>query len=134
MRVCRDCLIEKPLESFAWKGSGQRKDICKVCHADREWARRLKKEYGIIPEDYDRMFLEQGGVCLICKEPPSGRVIRLAVDHNHETGQVRGLLCVDCNNGIGRLGDSIELLESAIEYLSNYDLTSRLTPGLGVIS
>lgn len=63
---------------------------------------RLKK-YGLSEEDYERLLAEQGGVCAICEEPPSGRWKRLAVDHDHETGEVRGLLCITCNTLLGRL-------------------------------
>src|SRR5438876_769789 len=61
--------------------------------------RHLRKTYGITIEDYERMFLECNGVCPICLDPePNGR--RLAVDHNHKTGQIRGLLCSGCNHGL----------------------------------
>lgn len=84
----------------------------------REANRRnqLKRNYGITIEDYNELTLKQGGVCALCgKEETIGR--RLAVDHCHKTGKVRGLLCQACNTGIGKLGDSIELLQKAIKYL-----------------
>jgi len=60
-----------------------------------------------------------GDVCVICeKSCPSGR--RLAVDHEHSTGTIRGLLCINCNKGLGNFKDNIELLEAAIQYLKNY--------------
>lgn len=66
-------------------------------------------------EQYAAMLAEQHGVCAICASPPSGRA--LAVDHNHATGKIRGLLCGNCNRGIGNLQDSIGLLYAAINYL-----------------
>ena len=66
----------------------------------------LQKRFGLTLEEYDRLFAEQGGVCAICGNPESardqwnGRVRRLAVDHDHETGRVRGLLCGRCNTSI----------------------------------
>lgn len=76
------------------------------------------KQYGITPEDYDEMHAAQGGVCAICLgDCPTGR--RLAVDHCHETGSVRGLLCLKCNTGIGKFGDSPELLLAAADYLES---------------
>jgi hypothetical protein len=77
---------------------------------------RLVRQYGITPDDYQRLNDEQGGVCAICKrDQRDGK--RLAVDHNHETGAVRGLLCAHCNMGLGQLGDTPEHLRAALAYL-----------------
>jgi hypothetical protein len=75
----------------------------------------LRRRFGITPEDYDAMFAAQGGVCAICGSPPRGR--RLSVDHDHDTDEVRGLLCSTCNAGIGSMRDDPELLRRAIAYL-----------------
>lgn len=66
------------------------------------------------------MLAKQGGVCAICKNPEKScaRGYRLAVDHDHATKQVRGLLCVNCNQGLGHFRDSIPRLQAAIGYLS----------------
>ena len=76
--------------------------------------------YGITEEDYDRMYKEQKGVCAICKKPETrqskGKTTLLCVDHDHETGKVRGLLCHRCNTVIGMFTD-ITLLDSAKVYL-----------------
>ena len=64
------------------------------------------------------MLDEQGGGCAICQKTPEENGRRLAVDHNHTTGDVRGLLCTQCNVGLGNLGDSVERLRSAIRYLN----------------
>jgi hypothetical protein len=84
--------------------------------ADYQYAEHLKKRYGLTLADYDALLAEQGGVCAICRSPPTS--IRLAVDHCHATGTVRGLLCTNCNQAIGKLNDSPELLRSAINYLN----------------
>lgn len=63
----------------------------------------LKAKYGITPEVYDAMFKQQNGVCKICKQTERGRYKNLAVDHNHRTGEVRGLLCRRCNLGLAYL-------------------------------
>lgn len=77
---------------------------------------QLKDRYGITPEQYDEMLDAQGGVCAVCaSECPTGQ--RLAVDHNHLTDAVRGLLCVNCNRGIGHFNDNQELLLAAVDYL-----------------
>jgi hypothetical protein len=75
----------------------------------------LKNRYGITEDDYDVMFKEQDGLCAICKQPSTHK--NLDVDHNHETNKVRGLLCNNCNRGLGHLQDSVLVLESAINYL-----------------
>jgi hypothetical protein len=59
----------------------------------------LKRQYGLTLEDYETMLVTQGGVCKMCGGPPGKRM--LAVDHDHETGKIRGLLCVRCNVGLG---------------------------------
>ena len=84
-------------------------------YGQRAFASRLKINFGITPEDYDRMFEAQRGICKICGKKNGKR--RLVVDHCHNTDKVRGLLCGKCNRGIGYLNDSIELLEAAIRYL-----------------
>ena len=76
----------------------------------------LKRKYGITLDDYNSMLEAQGGRCAICHQEKSET---LAVDHDHKTGKVRGLLCGHCNNVIGFAEDKIELLESAIKYLTN---------------
>lgn len=82
--------------------------------------RVLRDLYGITLEQYEEMERSQGYVCFICSNPcSSGR--RLSVDHNHTTGEVRALLCMSCNRGIGNLGDSSELLRLAADYLDKFD-------------
>lgn len=76
-------------------------------------AKDLKRKYGLSKEEYYLLKEKQDNMCAICKI--SNR--RLAVDHCHITGKIRGLLCLNCNTGIGQLKDSVELLESAINYL-----------------
>ena len=87
--------------------------------AEHQRRMKYKRVYGITIEDYDRMLEEQGGRCAICRtDTPGGSGARFAVDHNHETGEVRGLLCNNCNRGLGHLQDSVLILEQAIRYLN----------------
>ncbi len=73
-------------------------------------------QYGITPEEYDQRLSEQKGVCAICFEPcSSGRA--LAVDHDHASGEVHGLLCTKCNLGLGFLNDDPARMRSAQKYL-----------------
>ena len=80
------------------------------------------KRFKITPEDFDRMISAQDYKCAICRLPERAMVYgvpkRLAIDHCHKTGRVRGLLCQACNRGIGYLGDSKDLLQAALKYLS----------------
>ena len=77
-------------------------------------------KYGITLDDYERMSAEQAGECAICGRHESEFRRRLAVDHDHESGAVRGLLCSPCNTGIGSLGDSVSNLIRAARYLNSY--------------
>lgn len=89
--------------------------------ADR--AKHLKRKYGLSEEDYAVLLAAQGGVCGICggdetcvRRSKSGAEA-FAVDHDHETGRIRGLLCTRCNTAIGSLGDTAEGLRKALAYL-----------------
>lgn len=78
--------------------------------------RRVLKAYGLSVEEYEVILKRQNGVCAICSQVcKTGR--RLAVDHDHNTKKVRGLLCATCNTALGKFGDSPVLLRQAIEYL-----------------
>jgi hypothetical protein len=78
----------------------------------------LKKNYGITIEEYDRILAEQGGGCAICGADVSdGRKRYLDIDHCHESGRVRGILCSNCNRGIGCFLDTPERCRAAAEYL-----------------
>jgi len=80
--------------------------------------KRLKKLYGLELEEYDRLVEIAGGKCQICGVPGIETSKGLVVDHDHETGDVRGLLCTRCNVGLGQFGDDMNLLNKALNYLS----------------
>jgi hypothetical protein len=82
--------------------------------ADRK--SHLKRKYGLTPEAYDSLFAEQGGGCAICRRSPRGP-IAFHIDHDHETGRIRGLLCFRCNNALGDFDDDPAVLRAAIDYL-----------------
>lgn len=83
-------------------------------------------KHKISSNQYKEIFEEQNGLCAICnleetkKSRTAGNVCRLALDHNHSTGKIRGLLCHHCNAAIGHLKEDIELLQSAIRYLESH--------------
>lgn len=98
------------------------KEYC-ASHIEEKRARNKKssrkctmKKYGLTAEDYNKIFVGQGGVCAICGRPPDGK--SLAIDHDHTIEKVRGLLCSDCNLMLGGANDSTETLARAIKYLS----------------
>lgn len=127
---CARCETFKPVSEFSADRSRKNgiKTSCKACDAiaqkdqydpERDWSRRIKREYGLTPEDYYALLVAQGGVCAICggKAYRDGRESRLHIDHNHETGRIRGLLCFRCNSTLGRVEDSLELIEKIVGYL-----------------
>lgn len=84
----------------------------------------LKHSYGISIETFQALETAQGGVCAICRKPETAKGKKhLSVDHDHERGKgfVRGLLCTNCNNGLGRFGHDPERLQRAIAYLKGYE-------------
>lgn len=90
------------------------------------------KKYGLIPSDFDKMMELQKGLCAICGKPSIAKnqygMRLLDIDHNHNTGQVRGLLCTKCNTAIGKLDvDTFGILnlEMAIKYINKYAINSR---------
>jgi len=99
---------------------------CKTCTGirNRQWAienpdkikdRQLRRTYGITLEDYAALLDQQGGVCRLCGKPPSKK--SLHVDHCHESGKIRGLLCSKCNTALGLANDSPDLLRRMAFYL-----------------
>lgn len=77
----------------------------------------LKRAYGITIEEYDAMLMAQGGLCLICHTDSPGGRGRFNVDHDHDTGKIRGLLCQSCNIAIGHMREDPKRLRSAADYL-----------------
>lgn len=108
-RWCAGCQSFVPL--FYVTGSR-----CKACSSMASHAGRLEKTYGIDSAEYDRIFKLQGGRCAICRNKPA--TIRFAVDHDHKTEDVRGILCKRCNHDLlGGGHDDVAMLWRAIGYL-----------------
>ena len=82
-------------------------------------AKNLRDRYGMTVAEYDGLLHSQGGVCAICETDTPGGRGRFHVDHCHESGKIRGLLCNDCNVGIGRLADDALRCIQAAKYLLN---------------
>lgn len=86
-----------------------------------KWDGIIRRVYGITLQEYDNMLYEQGNGCAICgtkNDVVEGR--RLAIDHCHDTGKVRGILCARCNQALGLFCDSVDNLESAVQYLKKH--------------
>ena len=138
-KICPSCGILKPFSEFS-KNKNTKFGIscrCKKCDAKehKRWRskksnrdiirdRNLKQSFGITINDYDKIFETQNGVCAICGKKETRKnmygIKRLAVDHNHISGEVRGLLCSCCNQGLGMFyvdDKGIELLLNAINYI-----------------
>jgi hypothetical protein len=143
-KLCGKCGIIKPVTEFYYRWSRRRKDgsldhayysPCKFCrnkqrkerrHNNPDWRLHevVRDLHGITGKEYKKMCSEQDNVCAICKNGETvkykGKIRRLSVDHNHKTGKVRGLLCDDCNKGIGCFHEDIKALEVAIAYLKSH--------------
>lgn len=90
----------------------------RALYPERALDAKLRYRYGITLEQYLARVENQSGVCAICgRQPDEGK--KLYVDHDHDTGDVRGLLCFSCNTGIARFGDDPEVLLAAIRYLED---------------
>lgn len=137
MYSCKKCGIKKPLTEY-YKTTDRKsghKTVCKECIKSvpasedrkrnmREYSKEyhLKTRYNLTKEDYTNLLINQNHKCAICgvdeQELPNKK---LYVDHNHETGKVRELLCHSCNVGLGLMKESIQTLSKAIAYLDKHN-------------
>ena len=123
MRRCNRCGEMKHQSEFRPSGKGARSFTphCIPCNRDRERAYNrassLKRDYGVTRELYNEQLEIQGGGCAICGKTPEQEGKELAVDHCHDTGKVRAILCNQCNIGLGAFGDSPRRLLEAAKYL-----------------
>ena len=129
-KICSVCGKEKLLTEY-YRASGERRGVrskCKVCSS--KWTkknrdplklreRKLMKAYGLSLADFNTMFSNQNGCCLICGKHQTEFKRVFQVDHCHHTGKVRGLLCSLCNSSLGGFQDNVNLLINAINYLED---------------
>jgi hypothetical protein len=119
MAPCRRCGRKRPTDEFPALRDGKYR--CRDCLT--ELSREVQaRRRGCTPEQYQALLEKQDGRCAICGVAEGhrschGTKCRLAIDHDHRTGATRGLLCNNCNRGLGRFKDSIAILESALRYL-----------------
>jgi len=136
MKHCSNCEQILPVTDFVRRkfdsGNWGYTSWCKPCRAAKskeQWADGsirdsvYKRKFGITLADYDAMYEAQDGKCAICETTElSGHGAkhgRFSVDHDHATGEVRGLLCHHCNIGLGSFKDNVDFLAKAIKYLEN---------------
>ncbi|MFZ3593445.1 endonuclease VII domain-containing protein [Streptomyces sp. BH104] len=113
-KLCRTCGEIKPHAD--WHRNASASDglstKCKTCRAIRGRQDHLKRNYNLTEAQRDEMVDSQMGICVICLKAPA-----VHVDHCHETGRVRGVLCFNCNSAIGKLGDDLDTVRRAAAYL-----------------
>lgn len=118
--TCKCCNEEKTVDNFYYQRSHGRVKIstskCKECQKEYQRVKTFPTA------SYDVLLKKQGGKCAICGVHEESYIEahgkKFAIDHDHETGVIRGLLCCKCNRGLGYFKDSIESLKNAIAYLS----------------
>lgn len=131
-KVCKTCGIAHSLDQYqkdVTKKDGLR-PYCKSCTSARRKEllsketirqRNLEKNFGKgVLDIYDKLFKEQQGRCAVCGSPENGRYKHLSIDHDHSNGRIRGLLCNNCNRGLGLLKDNPEVLRKAAEYVETH--------------
>jgi len=123
MKKCTKCGIEKPLSDFYKQlgNIGGLRHDCKICHKNDDLKRARKRKYGITHSEFLALIQQQKNSCAICFQQLKGG-IKTHLDHCHRTKKIRGVLCNNCNRGIGYLQDSNEILESALKYLKKYSV------------
>lgn len=152
---CSDCKRNLPSAEYYWHKRGHRHSrSCRACYqikrrpyqinymatvgkskarsrySPEKRSEQIVKSYGLTIDGYDAILASQGGGCAICgsKEAKTKRNGRFCVDHDHNTGKVRGLLCAPCNRGIGLLQDNVDVLRSATKYLQDHQSKDTVTP------
>ena len=113
---CKECA--KVYESANREKIKKRKVAYNAKNRERKKWWFILKTYGLTQDAYIEILKSQCGACAICGKTEEGSGRALSVDHNHDTGKVRGILCSDCNVGLGLFRDDIQCLHNAIDYLS----------------
>jgi hypothetical protein len=128
---CSECRLVKLMSEFHMNKTHKDKAVkrpsaaCKTCYPKQQRKYWIKSKYGITLDQYEGMLAEQGGRCAICYTFDNVYAEQqdrsFAVDHDHETGKVRGLLCQTCNRMLGMASDSPDRLRRAADYLERAD-------------
>lgn len=127
--ICNSCGKEYPMtEEYFYRNNTQKRGLrqpCKECCYDRRFRKRTLYKYRMSNDEYIKIYNNQNGKCAICRKTENairkGRKVPLSVDHSHDTGIIRGLLCTNCNIGLGMFNDDVKLMKGAIKYLSKHN-------------
>jgi len=149
LKKCIKCQVLRPLEEFtpALRNKDGHRGACRICYRpyskkyNKEWriknpgkergyrdpavdsARQLLRRYGLSEDDRQNLLLKQKYLCAACGEVPSGTKPNssiLHVDHDHKTGEIRGLLCQKCNSALGLLGDNKGKVLKLLAYIERF--------------
>lgn len=128
-KTCKDGKVRRCIKCYE-KIRLAKKKADPIAHLRKTQNFWLKHRYGITLEKYEEMYRQQDGKCAICNREDAGRNNSnvFCVDHCHETGVVRGLLCMPCNSALGQLKDDVNLLKKAINYLENKGINHEKKP------
>jgi hypothetical protein len=138
---CPDCGEVLPLSAYGLNAASKtgRTSYCKPCHNARgrnakelvggERTYHLRRRYGITAEEADAMLAVQGGLCAICRAAPA-----VHVDHDHETGAVRALLCFNCNGGLGQFKDDPGRLHAAAYHVAFHTARQEIAAELAAVA
>lgn len=120
-KKCCCCGEEKLASKFpkSISSSDGLRNYCTTCKRERSKDARLQRQYGITIQEYKDILSSQNMRCACCGTKKCSAGLPFCVDHDHNTGEVRGLLCQACNTSIGKLGDTIEGVRKALDYLTN---------------
>lgn len=128
---CTRCNEVKTASEFSKRYARSLVSWCKACHAeerrkrydtDKAYVQHLQCTYGLSVEQYMEMYAAQGGRCAACRDRLELRTrSRVAVDHDHATGKIRGLLCNSCNSALGMLRDESRRVRSLLRYIQRFD-------------
>lgn len=116
---CRKCKVVLTSYNAVPRYLEKRTLICKLCNRAAAKAMHRLRTYGMRQEDFEHLVAFQEGKCAICRTKFSDFGNRLNIDHCHETGWVRGILCYQCNTGLGAFRDNRHFLANAIRYLQH---------------
>lgn len=159
MKTCTNCKTDKPITAFsrdarrghaarckecrkaevnAWRAANRdsynEKERARYARTPAKWAGHLKRRYGIDAAEYAKRLASQRGCCAICKIGADVLGETLAVDHDHATGFVRGLLCAKCNRMLGCATDRPDVLRAGAEYLINAEAATEFIRATGLIA
>ena len=123
MKLCNKCKVEKPLTEYYKRtyssGNVGYQNNCKKCQGKQRvqyWKPHqvARRKFGLSDEEYTTLIERSQGLCEVCNNPMGNK---RCIDHDHNTGEIRGVLCNNCNTALGLVGDNVTTLTKLIQYL-----------------